>query len=143
MVRPLFPGERAPSAWQVQLTGSGSQTRPRVPCLVRSWWHRGEALRQTPLMASPLPQEAPVVTPVQELQQGHKCARQSLRRRHCLFHRHQIREGQHAISAGGAPETAQSRGGCHSSQAGQDPRESVVGPAGSAPPLEAETQVFL
>lgn len=52
----------------------------------------------TLLTASPPLQEASVITPVQELQQSHKCARQSLRCRHRDLHRHQIREGQHAVS---------------------------------------------
>ena len=81
-----------------------------------------------PLTASPPPQEAPAVTAVQELQQGHQRARQSLGHQQRRHHgrRQQVREGQHAVAARGAAEAAQGRGGRHRPQAGQDPGEGVA-----------------
>ena len=91
------------------------------------------------LMASPPLQEAPAVTPVQELQQGHQHAWQSLGHQHHRRRGHQVREGQHAVTAGGAAEATQGRGGRHRPQAGQDPREGVA----RALLPEAGTNLFL
>lgn len=108
-----------------------------------SSWDPGpwqEALREQPsLMASPPLQEAPAVTPVQELQQGHQRAWQSLGHQHHRHCGHQVREGQHAVTAGGAAEAAQGCGGRHRPQAGQDPREGVA----RALLPEAGTHLFL
>lgn len=87
--------------------------------------HPACSLPHRPVPFSPC-QEAPALSSVQELQQSHERTGQSVRARP-----HGCQDGQiqHPVATGGAPEAAEGRGRCHRSQAGQNPRESIVGRA--------------